>query len=65
MSIAKWRLIADLYGIQQNEFDEVKSHFIYKYQEPEKMQLSWMLIAAILVSIISIPLYLRLIFSQK
>ncbi|GAA58622.1 diguanylate cyclase (GGDEF domain) with PAS/PAC sensor [Pseudoalteromonas sp. BSi20652] len=65
MSVAKWRLIADLYGIQQNEFDEVKSHFIYKYQEPEKMQLSWMIIAAILVSIFSIPLYLRLIFSKK
>ncbi|MEL0641239.1 ABC transporter substrate-binding protein [Pseudoalteromonas aliena] len=65
MSIAKWRLIADLYGIQQNEFDEVKSHFIYKYQEPEKIQLSWMLMTAILVSIISIPLYLRLIFNKN
>ena len=65
MSIAKWRLIADLYSIQQSKFDEVKAGFIYKYQEPEAMQLSWMLIAAILVSIISIPLYIRLIFSKK
>ncbi|MBE0381792.1 hypothetical protein PCARR_a0019 [Pseudoalteromonas carrageenovora IAM 12662] len=65
MSMAKWRLIADLYGIGQNEFDEVKADFIYNYEEPETMQLSWMLIAAILVSIISIPLYLRLIFSKK
>jgi hypothetical protein len=29
------------------------------------MKLSWMLMAAILVSIISIPLYLRLIFSKN
>ncbi|MBQ4799396.1 ABC transporter substrate-binding protein [Pseudoalteromonas sp. MMG006] len=65
MSMAKWRLIADLYGIGKNEFDEVKAGFIYNYEEPETMQLSWMLIAAILVSIISIPLYLRLIFSKK
>ncbi|WP_282130754.1 ABC transporter substrate-binding protein [Pseudoalteromonas aliena] len=65
MSIAKWRLIADLYSIQQSKFDEVKAGFIYKYQEPEAIQLSWMLIAAILVSIISIPLYIRLIFSKK
>ncbi|WP_096792341.1 ABC transporter substrate-binding protein [Pseudoalteromonas sp. 1_2015MBL_MicDiv] len=65
MSIAKWRLIADLYAIEQNEFDEVKANFIYKYQEPEKVQLSWMLIAAMIISIVSIPLYLRLIFSKK
>ncbi|WP_166114557.1 ABC transporter substrate-binding protein [Pseudoalteromonas sp. Z9A5] len=65
MSMAKWRLIADLYGIQQNEFDKVKASFIYKYQEPESIKLSWMLIAAIIISIISIPLYLRLIFSKK
>jgi ABC-type nitrate/sulfonate/bicarbonate transport system substrate-binding protein len=65
MSMAKWRLIADLYAIQQSEFDKVKAGFIYKYQEPETMQLSWMLITAITISIISIPLYLRLIFSKK
>tara|TARA_B110000240_G_scaffold195922_1_gene246637 strand:- start:8163 stop:9206 length:1044 start_codon:yes stop_codon:yes gene_type:complete len=65
MSIPKWRLIADLYGIHQTEFDKVKASFIYKYQRPEKMELSWMLIAAIIVSVISIPLYLRLMFSKK
>lgn len=65
MSIPKWRLIADLYGIHQTDFDNVKASFIYKYQRPEKMELSWMLIAAMIVSVISIPLYLRLMFSKK
>ncbi|WP_089346444.1 ABC transporter substrate-binding protein [Pseudoalteromonas espejiana] len=65
MSMAKWRLIADYYGIKQSDFDEQKAGFIYKYQESESIQLSWMLIAAIIVSIISIPLYLRLILGKK
>lgn len=64
MSMAKWRLIADLYGVEQSDFDKVKTSFIYKYQEPERLQLSWMLLAAIIISIISIPLYLRLIFKK-
>jgi len=59
MSIPKWRLIADLCGIHQTEFDTVKASFIYKYQRPEKVELSWMLIAAMIARVISIPLYLR------
>ena len=65
MSMTKWRLIADYYGIKQTQFDEHKAGFVYKYQEPERLQLSWMLIAAFIVSIISIPLYLRLILGKK
>mgnify|MGYP001772817616 FL=1 len=65
MSMAKWRLIADLYEIDQTKFDEVKSDFIYKYKKQETLQLSWMLIAAIIISIISIPLYLRLMFKAR
>lgn len=65
MSMAKWRLIADLYAIDQAKFDEVKADFIYKYKKEETLQLSWMLIAAIIISIISIPLYLRLMFKSR
>ncbi len=65
MSMAKWRLIADLYGIEQSDFNEVKASFIYNYQDQDTLQLSWMLIAAIIISIVSIPLYLRLMFSNK
>lgn len=65
MSIAKWRLIAGFYGIEQDEFDKAKPGFIYKYKEPDKFELSWMLIAAMIISVISVPLYLRLIFRKK
>ena len=63
--MAKWRLIADLYEIDQTKFDEVKADFIYKYKKQETLQLSWMLIAAIIISIISIPRYLRLMFKAR
>lgn len=65
MSMAKWRLIADLYNIDQGRFDEVKNGFIYQYDKPEKLQLSWMLIAAIIISVLSIPLYLRLMLKKS
>lgn len=65
MSMAKWRLIADLYNIEQSRFDEVKTAFIYHYEKPEKRQLSWMLIAAIIISVFSIPLYLRLMLKKS
>lgn len=65
MSMAKWRLIADLYEIDQARFDEIKTGFIYQYDKPEKLQLSWMLIAAIIISVLSIPLYLRLMLKKS
>ncbi|MBB1301810.1 ABC transporter substrate-binding protein [Pseudoalteromonas sp. SR44-8] len=65
MSIAKWRLIADLYGIEQDEFNQAQDGFIYQYVEPEQIKMSWMLIAAIIISLLSIPLYLRLMFRKS
>ena len=29
MSMAKWRLIADLYGVEQSDFDKVKKPVLY------------------------------------
>ncbi|WP_306174068.1 ABC transporter substrate-binding protein [Pseudoalteromonas shioyasakiensis] len=65
MSMAKWRLIADLYDIEQTKFDQIKVGFMYQYDKPEKLQLSWMLIAAIIISVLSIPLYLRLMLKKS
>ena len=65
MSIAKWRLIADLYGIEQTAFNQAQNGFIYQYAEPEEFKMSWMLIAAIIISLISLPLYLRLMLRKS
>ena len=65
MSMPKWRLIADLYQLEEGSFDKVKVGFIYRYDVPEKMELSWMLIAAIALSILFLPLYLRLMFKKS
>ncbi|MDQ9092783.1 ABC transporter substrate-binding protein [Pseudoalteromonas haloplanktis] len=65
MSIAKWRLIADLYAIEQSAFNQAQDGFIYQYAEPEKINMSWMLIAAIIISLLSIPLYLRLMLRKS
>jgi len=60
MSMAKWRLIADLYGLSQDEFDQTFAGFMYQHQQDEGTELSWMLILAILLSIACIPLYIHL-----
>lgn len=65
MSMAKWRLIADLYDVEQISFDKIKKDFIYHHQPPEKFTLSWMLIAAIVFSFLSIPLYIRLMLRKS
>ncbi|MGB1293378.1 MAG: ABC transporter substrate-binding protein, partial [Pseudoalteromonas sp.] len=65
MSMPKWRLIADLYNLEAGSFDKVKAGFIYHYDVPEEMELSWMLIAAIALSILFLPLYLRLMFKKS
>ena len=53
--MAKWRLIADLYGVEQSDFDKAKTSFIYNYDEPEEIKISWMLIGAIIISFIIYP----------
>jgi len=65
MSMAKWRLIADLYGLDQTEFDRAFKHFMYQHQDDGGFELSWMLILAIVLSILCIPLYIRLISSGR
>lgn len=65
MSIAKWRLIADLYAIEQSAFNQAQDGFIYHYAEPEEIKMSWMLIGAIIISLLSIPLYLRLMLRKS
>lgn len=65
MSMAKWRLIADLYGLDQDEFDQAFDGFMYDQQQTEGFELSWMLILAIILSIACVPLYIRLISSNR
>ncbi len=65
MSMAKWRLIADLYGLDQDEFDQAFEGFMYDQQQTEGFELSWMLILAIILSIACVPLYIRLISSNR
>jgi hypothetical protein len=65
MSMAKWRLIADLYGLDQAEFDQAFDGFMYDQQQTEGFELSWMLILAIILSIACVPLYIRLISSNR
>lgn len=65
MSIAKWRLIAGLYAIEQSAFNQAQAGFIYHYAEPEEIKMSWMLISAIIISLLSIPLYLRLMLRKS
>ena len=65
MSMAKWRLIADLYKIDQTVFNSAKEGFIYSYDRSEEIQMSWMLIAAIILTLLSIPLYLRLMLRKS
>ena len=63
--MAKWRLIADLYGIEQADFDQAFDGFMYDQQQAEAIELSWMLILAIILSIACVPLYSRLISSNR
>ncbi len=65
MSMAKWRLIADLYGIEQADFDQAFDGFMYDQQQAEAIELSWMLILAIILSIACVPLYSRLISRNR
>ncbi|EWH05855.1 diguanylate cyclase [Pseudoalteromonas lipolytica SCSIO 04301] len=65
MSMAKWRLIADLYNIDQDEFDHAFSGFMYDQQQSEGIELSWMLILAIILSIACVPLYIGLISNGR
>lgn len=66
MSELHWRWIGQIYGLDMAQYDSVRERFIYELKQPEPLlPWSWMLIAAFAVTLISIPLYLHLIFTKK
>ncbi len=50
---------------EQDAFNRTQDGFIYQYIKPEQIKISWMLITAIIISLLSIPLYLRLMFRKS
>ncbi|WP_404342293.1 ABC transporter substrate-binding protein [Pseudoalteromonas mariniglutinosa] len=65
MSMAKWRLIADLYGIEQDNYNAAKKGFVYQHGTTKSRPLSWMLIMAILLTLLCIPLYFKLLLKKQ
>lgn len=66
MSQTRWQWIAQLYNFTAKEFGQHKTAFIYKEkQKKQHTNWSWMLIVAVVFSLLCIPLYLKLIFFQK
>ena len=66
MSQARWRWIAQLYGYAESDLEERFEGFIYHpVSADEPYEWSWMLITALVLTLLCIPLYLHLIFSHR
>ncbi|WP_462150703.1 ABC transporter substrate-binding protein [Pseudoalteromonas xiamenensis] len=65
MTLNKWEWIADLYGFDRDTSGHSLSGFLLYSRPLDKPVWSWMLIAAVVLTIVSIPMYIYLIFFKQ
>ncbi|CCQ10187.1 diguanylate cyclase (GGDEF domain) with PAS/PAC sensor [Pseudoalteromonas luteoviolacea B = ATCC 29581] len=65
MTLNKWEWIADLYGEDRAKSQQALKGFLLYARALDKPVWSWMLIAAVLMTVICIPMYVYLIFFRQ
>ncbi|MCF6438529.1 ABC transporter substrate-binding protein [Pseudoalteromonas luteoviolacea] len=65
MSLARWQWIAQLYHLDIVAFHEHKNAFLYSEESANDINWSWMLILAIVMSILCVPMYIGLVLQRK
>ncbi|WP_440054423.1 ABC transporter substrate-binding protein [Pseudoalteromonas sp. T1lg65] len=65
MSDAKWAWIAELYQLDTAQLQSEKANFIYSETVESENSWSWMLIIAAILTLICVPMYVKLIFLKK
>ncbi|AOT06638.1 ABC transporter substrate-binding protein [Pseudoalteromonas luteoviolacea] len=65
MSLARWQWIAQLYHLDIASFHEHKGEFLYSEENMTEINWSWMLILAIVMSVLCIPMYVSLVLQRK
>ncbi|WP_105166663.1 ABC transporter substrate-binding protein [Pseudoalteromonas sp. T1lg23B] len=66
MSEIRWQWIAQLYNYEPHKYQHELDKFVYHPKTNEEpYPWSWMLVAASLLTVLCIPLYLHLIFSKQ
>ncbi|ESP94843.1 MULTISPECIES: ABC transporter substrate-binding protein [Pseudoalteromonas] len=65
MSLARWQWIAQLYHLDLASFHEHKNAFLYSDGSKTEINWSWMLILAIVLSILCVPMYISLVLQRK
>lgn len=65
MSLARWQWIAQLYHLDIASFHEHKGAFLYSEKSKSEINWSWMLILAIVMSVLCIPMYVSLVLQRK
>ncbi|KZN63053.1 hypothetical protein N473_01725 [Pseudoalteromonas luteoviolacea CPMOR-1] len=65
MSLARWQWIAQLYHLDITSFHEHKGAFLYSEKSQTEINWSWMLILAIVMSVLCIPMYVSLVLQRK
>ncbi|MBQ4878526.1 ABC transporter substrate-binding protein [Pseudoalteromonas luteoviolacea] len=65
MSLARWQWIAQLYHLDIVAFHEHKNAFLYSEESATDINWSWMLILAVVMSILCVPMYVGLVLQRK
>ncbi|MCF2861916.1 MULTISPECIES: ABC transporter substrate-binding protein [Pseudoalteromonas] len=65
MSDARWRLIAELYALDDKPMQEYFRGFMYQPIQQSGMRLSWMFILAIAIILVAVPTYVRLVVQAR
>lgn len=65
MTLNKWEWIADLYNLDRDRLKQRLTGFLVNTQQMAKPVWSWMLIAAVVLTVVSIPMYVYLIFFRQ
>lgn len=65
MSSARWRVIADMYGIDRQVVEQNLSGFIYQTAKSQPWDISWMHILACIIIVVSFPSYYRLLSTEE
>ncbi|MFC3032952.1 ABC transporter substrate-binding protein [Pseudoalteromonas fenneropenaei] len=65
MTLSKWEWIADLYQLDKQQFREHSRGFLFSDSQAQLPSWSWMLVAACILTLLAIPMYLHLMFSKR
>ncbi|WP_233997903.1 ABC transporter substrate-binding protein [Pseudoalteromonas sp. T1lg10] len=66
MSDARWRVITELYHLESDKLAKHFDGFIYQPSPPHSpMNLSWMMVLALVMMMVAVPAYLHLFFCAR